>query len=75
MEVNPFDVYFREVDLRGTYALSQESFERAVTLLRGGRIDAERLVTEEIGLADIPAAFDRMADAEGLKKVVRPDED
>jgi NADPH2:quinone reductase len=72
MEVNPFDVYFREVDLRGTYALSQESFERAVALLRGGRIDAETLVTEEVGLADIPVAFDRMADAEGLKKVVRP---
>jgi len=74
MEVNPFDVYFREVDLRGTFALSRESFERAVTLLRGGRIDAQRLVTEEIGLGDIPDAFDRMAEAEGLKKVVRPED-
>lgn len=72
LEVNPFDVYFEEVDLRGTYALTQASFERAVTLLRTGRIDAETLVTEEVGLDDIPAAFDRMADAEGLKKVVRP---
>ena len=72
MEVNPFDTYFEEVDLRGTYALNQESFERAVTLLRTGRIDADTLVTEEIGLEDLPSAFDRMADAEGLKKVVRP---
>jgi NADPH2:quinone reductase len=72
MEVSPFDVYFQEIDLRGTFALTQEAFERAVTLLRTGRIDAESLVTEEIGLADIPGAFERMANAEGLKKVVRP---
>ncbi len=72
MEINPFDVYFEEIDLRGTYALNQESFERAVTLLREGRIDAEALVSEEIGLDEIPAAFDRMANAEGLKKLVIP---
>ena len=72
MEINPFDIYFQEIDLRGTFALTQESFERAVTLLRNGRIDAEALVTEEIGLEDIESAFDRMANAEGLKKIVRP---
>ncbi|MFB6295600.1 MAG: alcohol dehydrogenase catalytic domain-containing protein [Halobacteriales archaeon] len=72
MEVDPFDVYFREVDIHGTFALTTASFERAVTLLRGGRIDAEALVTEEIGLGDIPDAFDRMADAQGLKKLVVP---
>lgn len=72
LEVNPFDIYFEEVDLRGTYALNQESFERAVTLLREERIDAETLVTEEVGLDDLPATFDRMANAEGLKKIVRP---
>ena len=72
IEVNPFDVYFQEIDLRGTFALTQESFERAVTLLRGGRIDAEALITEEIDLDDIESAFDRMANAEGLKKIVRP---
>lgn len=72
MEVSPFDVYFQEIDLRGTFALTQESFERAVTLLQRGRIDADELVTEEIGLEDITSAFERMANAEGLKKVVVP---
>lgn len=73
MEVSPFEIYFEEVDLRGTFALTRESFERAVTLLRNDRVDAGVLVTETIGLEDIPEAFDRMADAEGLKKVVVPD--
>lgn len=74
MEINPFDIYFDEIDLHGTYALTRESFERAVRLLREGRIDADVLVTERIGLDEIPAAFERMADAEGLKKVVVPGE-
>lgn len=72
MEVNPFDIYFEEIDLRGTFALTQETFERAVTLLRNERIDAGALITEEIELDDIELAFDRMADADGLKKIVRP---
>jgi NADPH2:quinone reductase len=75
MEVSPFDIYFQEIDLRGTFALTQASFERAVTLLQHGRIDADTLVTEEIGLEDIPSAFERMGDAEGLKKVVLPGQD
>jgi NADPH2:quinone reductase len=46
-----------------------------VTLLQHGRIDADTLVTEEIGLEDIPSAFERMGDAEGLKKVFLPGQD
>jgi NADPH2:quinone reductase len=72
LEIKPFNIYFDEVDVRGTFALSQESFERAVTLLRTGRIDVENIVTEEIGLGDIPTAFERMENTEGLKKIVRP---
>ena len=72
MEVTPFDIFFDEVDIRGSYSLTQASFERAVALLRGGRIDADTLVTDEIGLADIPRAFERMENAEGLKAVVVP---
>lgn len=72
MEINPFDIYFNEVDVRGTFSLTQENFEQAITLLQHGRIDADTLITEEIGLEDIPSAFQRMGDAEGLKKVVRP---
>ncbi|MFC4360543.1 zinc-dependent alcohol dehydrogenase family protein [Halobium salinum] len=72
MEINPFELYYNDLDIRGTFALTQETFERAVSLLRQGRIDAESLVTEEIGLEDIPDAFERMENNEGLKKVVIP---
>jgi len=74
MEVSPFDIYFQEIDLRGTFALTQASFERAVTLLQHGRIDADTLVTEDRARGH-PSAFERMGDAEGLKKVVLPGQD
>lgn len=72
MEVSPYDLFFTEVDYKGSYSLTTEDFERAVTMLEHGRVDAETLITAEIGLDDIPDAFDRMGDAEGLKKVVDP---
>lgn len=72
MEIDPFDIYYNDLDIRGTFALTRESFERAVSLLRQGRIDVDSVVTEEIGLEDIPTAFERMENNEGLKKVVVP---
>lgn len=75
MEINPFEIYYNDLDIRGTFALTHETFERAVTLLRNGRIDAESLVTEEIGLGGIPSAFEQMESNDGLKKVVVPNSD
>lgn len=75
MEVSPFEIFFNEVDYCGSFALNTEDFERAVHLLQIGRIDADTLITEQIGLEDLPSAFDRMENAEGLKKVVVPNAD
>ncbi len=72
MEVKPFDLFYNDLDLRGSFALTRDSFQRAVSLLRQGRIDAESIVTEEIDLEEIPTAFERMENNEGLKKVVVP---
>jgi NADPH2:quinone reductase len=72
MEVDPFEIYYEDRDLLGTFALTRESFKRAVTMLELGRIDAESIVSEQIGLENIPTAFERMENAEGLKKVVVP---
>ncbi|AGN01554.1 alcohol dehydrogenase [Salinarchaeum sp. Harcht-Bsk1] len=72
LEVRPFEVFFEEVDLRGSYSLTQASFERAVELIRRARIDTASLVTDEIGLGELPAAFERMERGEGLRHVVRP---
>jgi len=72
MELSPFDVFFDEVDVHGSYSLTRADFERAVELLRRGRIEADAIVTEETGLGGLPDVFDRMERGEGLKTVVRP---
>lgn len=73
MEINPFDVFFDEVGYRGSYSLTTEDFERAVTLLEYGRINADSLITDRISLGDLPTAFEHMENAVGLKHVVVPD--
>jgi S-(hydroxymethyl)glutathione dehydrogenase/alcohol dehydrogenase len=35
-----------------------------------GRLSLNHLVTDRIGLADVPAAFDRMSRGEGARSVV-----
>jgi S-(hydroxymethyl)glutathione dehydrogenase / alcohol dehydrogenase len=36
-----------------------------------GRLDLDAMITDEIGLEDLPAAFDRMLQGEGARSVVR----
>lgn len=73
LEINPFDIFFNEIDYCGSFSLTTEDFERAVKLLQNDRVDAEILITEHIGLDDLPTAFGQMSNAEGLKKVVIPE--
>ncbi|MFC7027400.1 zinc-dependent alcohol dehydrogenase family protein [Halomicroarcula sp. GCM10025324] len=72
LEVSPFDIFFNEVDYRGSFALNTDDFQRAIDMLQTGRIDADSVITEHIDLEDLPNAFKRMGDAEGLKKIVDP---
>lgn len=73
VEISPFDVFFDETSYQGSYSLTTADFGQAVTLLNHGRIDVDRLITDEIGLDELPEAFDRMGNVEGLRHVVVPD--
>jgi len=72
IELSPFDLFFEEREVLGSYSLTPDTFARAVTLLQRGRIDVETLVTDEVGLDGLEEAFDQMENREGLKKVVYP---
>lgn len=72
IELSPFELFYEERELVGTYSLTPGTFARAVTLLRNGRIDIDRLVTDEFGLDGLEQAFEQIAASEGLKKVVYP---
>ncbi len=72
IEIDPFDVYYQELELVGTFALTPNTFSRAVTFLQGDRVEVEPLITDTFDLSGLRTAFDQMADNEGLKKVVYP---
>ncbi|GGL44768.1 iditol 2-dehydrogenase [Halarchaeum grantii] len=74
VEVRPFDYFYDEVELTGTYSLRPADFEVAVGLLRQGRVDVDPLVTDELPLADLPTAFERIDNSVGMKKIVHPGE-
>lgn len=72
IEVNPFDVFFRERTLTGSYSLTPDDFQLAVSLLRSGNVTVESLLSDDVGLEDIPSVFDRMKAGEGYRYLVRP---
>jgi L-iditol 2-dehydrogenase len=75
VEVSPFDMFYNELELIGTYSLTPQSFLRAVTYLKQERIEVDPLITDEYALDGLEQAFDRMDEREGLKKIIHPSED
>lgn len=71
-DVAPFDVFYDERTLLGTYSLTPADFRRAIQLLQDGGVDGEALVTHETSLSGLPDALERMQETEGLKQMVRP---
>ncbi|WP_435154333.1 zinc-dependent alcohol dehydrogenase family protein [Haladaptatus sp. DFWS20] len=72
VEFSPFDLFFEEREIVGSYSLTPDTFSRAVTLLDNGRIDVDTLVTDEFGLEGLETAFEKMEAQKGLKKLVFP---
>jgi L-iditol 2-dehydrogenase len=72
LEVSPFDMFYNELKLVGTYSLTPRSFLRAVTFLEQERIVVDSLITDEYPLNGLEQAFDRMDEREGLKNIVYP---
>jgi len=72
VDMSPFDTYFREIEIVGSYAITREAFGRSIAMLRSGRIKIEPLITERFQLNELPKAFALMEKKEGLKKLIYP---
>lgn len=67
------DVFGRGGALKSSWygdCLPSRDFPMLVDLYRQGRLDLDAFVTEEIGLADVEAAFDTMRRGDALRSVV-----
>ena len=71
MNFSPFDIYFREIEINGTYAITHDSFRRSIALSTN-RINVTSLITERLGLNEIRRAFELAEKKEGLKKMIYP---
>jgi S-(hydroxymethyl)mycothiol dehydrogenase len=72
-EIPLIDVFGRGGALKSSWygdCLPSRDFPMLVDLYRQGRLDLDAFVTEEIGIGDIEAAFDRMHDGDVLRSVV-----
>jgi S-(hydroxymethyl)mycothiol dehydrogenase len=67
------DVFGRGGSLKSSWygdCLPSRDFPMLVDLYRQGRLDLDAFVTEEIGIGDVEAAFDRMHGGDVLRSVV-----
>ena len=69
----PFDIrtlHYKEISVVGAYGCSSRQDREAVKMIVDGTIDVSWLVTERIGLEDLPRTFRRINERRGMKSVV-----
>ena len=69
---NPFDVFRREITIKGSFA-QIDSFSRAVAYLESGKIKVDEIVTEEIPLPEYQRALDHAWARKGVKTLLVPE--
>jgi D-arabinitol dehydrogenase (NADP+) len=69
--VPSYEVFRRELTIKGSFA-QQFSFDRAVTALRSGRVEATGLITHRFGLDAYDAALTAVADSAVVKAALVP---
>jgi D-arabinitol dehydrogenase (NADP+) len=72
LAVSPYDIFRRELTIKGSFSQAF-SFDRALALLRSGRVRTEGMVTHRFGLPEYGAALEAVSrDSRCLKAVVHP---
>jgi D-arabinitol dehydrogenase (NADP+) len=69
--VRPHELFRRELTIKGSFA-QQFSFDRALSALRTGRVQADGLVTKRFALHDYGAALTAVTDSSVIKSVILP---
>jgi len=71
LKINPFDLYFNEIDLKFTYSCGPDDTRESLRLIEKGALNADMLVTHRYNLNEIQAAVDTtVAAQDSLKTLV-----
>ncbi len=68
MTINPFHLYFNEIDLVMSYSCGPDDTREALRLIETGVLTAEKLVTHRYELNDTYQGFRKMAEARDVLK-------
>lgn len=68
--VNIFHTYFHELTLRGSYALTNQSFHQALALINSKRLEIDSLISHKLSIRDISKALKLQEEGRGLKKMI-----
>jgi D-arabinitol dehydrogenase (NADP+) len=72
VQVSPYDVYRRELTIKGSFA-QVSSFPQAIAYLRGGRVRTDGIITHRFGLDGFGRALDAVRDDPTcLKAIIEP---
>jgi len=69
IQVDPFDVYRRELKILGTFSLVG-NFNRAIKLTQAGRVDLRALVSHRFRLEDFAKVLDMKRHGEEARKIL-----
>ena len=69
VKFHPFDVFRREITIKGSFA-EMTSFGAAIAALRNGRAKTDGIITHRFGLDDYGKALDAVASDPAVHKVV-----
>jgi (R,R)-butanediol dehydrogenase / meso-butanediol dehydrogenase / diacetyl reductase len=65
-----FDLFWKELELRGARVYEPEDFDAAIELIASGALDLERLITAVEPLDRVPAVFDELRSGKPAMKIL-----
>ncbi len=69
LELKPFDIYSKELNIVGSYAGTYATWPEAIALIQGGRFDPEQIVTEVVPLDDVVGAIETVEKNKDVIKI------
>lgn len=69
IQINPQQVYYRDLKIVGSYAL-QKTMQQSIDMIREGRINPERLIGKVITLDEMPDMFQKFMQDKTVNKTI-----
>ena len=71
-QVDMFRFFWRELELVGVRVYEKEDYEKAISILVSGGVDADTVITDVNGLDDVQSAFENLASSpSALKSLIK----